>query len=104
MPGSLPTESDFERYRTLAAADTQGKAPTDAEVYKKKVQGDHDDGEDEYDEDEPHEEGDDDGADDFGDQLDFSSVPVRPASSPRSRVAMLTIPPARSTSEPAAPQ
>jgi phosphatidate phosphatase LPIN len=73
MPGSLPNESDFERYRQLAG---RGSATTEAEEYKKKVKsGEEDDQEELYDEEEHAEdyvEG-----DEFGDQLDFSSVPVR---------------------------
>jgi phosphatidate phosphatase LPIN len=72
MPGSLPDESDFERYRQLAG---KGSATSEAEQYKKKVKAGEEDEEDNYD-DEEH--GDDyvEG-DEFGDQLDFSSVPVR---------------------------
>ncbi|GAA5867929.1 hypothetical protein JCM3774_004727 [Rhodotorula dairenensis] len=78
MPGSMPNESDFERYRAIA----NGRAPnatTPAEEYKRKVRGDgHDDDDDDEDYDEEEEgpgEDDDLGVDDFGDQLDFSSVP-----------------------------
>ncbi|GAA5827197.1 hypothetical protein JCM11251_001166 [Rhodosporidiobolus azoricus] len=70
MPGSLPDESDFERYRALARGGENGT--TEAEAYKKKVTG-ADDDEDEYDQEEHPEE--DVEGDDFGDQLDFSSVP-----------------------------
>ncbi|GAA6038625.1 hypothetical protein JCM8097_009453 [Rhodosporidiobolus ruineniae] len=71
MPGSLPDESDFERYRAMARG-----ATSEAEAYKKKVTGvdEHDEDEEEYPEEDeaPEEEGE---GDDFGDQLDFSSVP-----------------------------
>ena len=78
MPGSLPNESDFERYRAQATAGRLNGAASEAEAYKKKVQGVHDEADDDYDEDEAHEEEGEEGPDDFGDQLDFSSVPVRP--------------------------
>ncbi|GAA5981356.1 hypothetical protein JCM10908_004080 [Rhodotorula pacifica] len=79
MPGSMPNESDFDRYRAIAAArgkNGQGDSTTPAEEYKRKVRGDVHGDEEEYDDDEevPADE-DDIGADDFGDQLDFSSVP-----------------------------
>ncbi|GAA5925131.1 hypothetical protein JCM3775_006374 [Rhodotorula graminis] len=75
MPGSLPNESDFERYRAQATAGRLNGAASEAEAYKKKVQGVHDDGDEDYDEDEAHEDEGEEGPDDFGDQLDFSSVP-----------------------------
>ncbi|GAA5997262.1 phosphatidate phosphatase PAH1 [Rhodotorula paludigena] len=79
MPGSLPTESDFERYRAMAStASGRAQGTTEAEEYKKKVRAAghaDDDVDDEYDEDEAHDDEDVGEADDFGDQLDFSSVP-----------------------------
>lgn len=84
MPGSLPNESDFERYRAQAGAaggsTSSSKKASEAEAYKKKVQSTlhDDDDEGEYDDDAAHDDEGDEGADDFGDQLDFSSVPVRP--------------------------
>ncbi|GAA5855085.1 hypothetical protein JCM8547_002374 [Rhodosporidiobolus lusitaniae] len=70
MPGSLPTESDFERYRKMAGREA---ATSEAEEYKKKVKAGEDYEDEDYEEDEQPEE--DVEGDDFGDQLDFSSVP-----------------------------
>ncbi|TKA53096.1 hypothetical protein B0A53_03976 [Rhodotorula sp. CCFEE 5036] len=76
MPGSMPNESDFERYRAIAAGRGQHDQTTPAEEYKRKVRGDGHGEEDEYDEEEEAPADDDElGADEFGDQLDFSSVP-----------------------------
>ncbi|GAA6002640.1 hypothetical protein JCM10207_007606 [Rhodosporidiobolus poonsookiae] len=72
MPGSLPTESDFERYRAMAR---QAGGTSEAEAYKKAVTGEeeHEEDEGDYDDEErPEDEGE---GDDFVDQLDFSSVP-----------------------------
>ncbi|GAA5888764.1 hypothetical protein JCM6882_002843 [Rhodosporidiobolus microsporus] len=68
MPGSLPDESDFERYRQMARGGSSGT--TEAEAYKKKVTGEDED--EEYEEEHPEDDAE---GDDFGDQLDFSSVP-----------------------------
>lgn len=63
MPGSLPNDSDFEsRYRA-----SQKARNTTAEEYRDEVQAR--DGEEEV---APEEEG-----EEFGEELDFSSVPVR---------------------------
>ncbi|GAA5862364.1 hypothetical protein JCM1840_004158 [Sporobolomyces johnsonii] len=79
MPGSLPDESDFDRYRAEAGRNRQD-GTTEAEAYKKKVKGQHigEDGEEDEEEDDyelgEHDDEEVEG-DDFGDQLDFSSVP-----------------------------
>ncbi|KAM0756367.1 LNS2-domain-containing protein [Meredithblackwellia eburnea MCA 4105] len=66
MPGSLPNESDFERYR---AAESK-KRRSEAEAYKEEVlAGDEDEEETEEQEEEDY------GPDDDVDELDFSSVP-----------------------------
>lgn len=65
MPGSLPNDSDFERLRAK-------HLQSEAEAYKVEVTRD---GEEEGNELEDEEE---DEEEDFGDQMDFSSVPVRP--------------------------
>ncbi|GEM06033.1 lipin 1 [Rhodotorula toruloides] len=76
MPGSFD-ESDFDRYRAMAGDRTGAKSTTsEAEAYKKKVQGREDDAEEEEEEDEDVPEDLDAEVDDFGDQLDFSSVPL----------------------------
>ena len=89
MPGSMPNESDFERYRAIAAGRGQDDHTPPAEEYTRKVRGDGHGEEAEYDEEEEAPADDDElGADEFGDQLDFSSVPVRPSisSQPRDRL------------------
>ncbi|BGP52629.1 lipin Ned1 [Rhodotorula sphaerocarpa] len=81
MPGSMPEESDFERYRAIAAARGEvgrSNAATPADEYKRRVRGEYHGDEEDYDEEEEEEvpaDNDDAGPDDFGDQLDFSSVP-----------------------------
>lgn len=67
MPGSLPNDSDFERLRAK-------HLQSEAEAYKAEVtrDGEEDDEEDEGEEEEEE------GEEDFGDQMDFSSVPVSP--------------------------
>lgn len=92
MPGSLPNESDFERYRQLAGKSGVSEAASAAEEYKKKVAkaGGEDEEEELYDEDEHPDDyvvG-----DEFGDQLDFSSVPVRFPLPAVSSDSLLTLP------------
>lgn len=73
MPGSLPNDGDFERLRAAALAKTQG-GKSEAEKYKAQVKAGE---EEDYDEEEDDEEDEDeDEGDEFGDQMDFSSVPV----------------------------
>lgn len=67
MPGSLPNDSDFERLRAK-------HLQSEAEAYKAEVTGE---GEEDDEEDEGEEE-EEEGEEDFGDQMDFSSVPVSP--------------------------
>jgi phosphatidate phosphatase LPIN len=76
MPGSLPNDADFERLRAAAQL-RNGR--TEAEQYKAKVKADEEEEEEEYDEEEEEEEeeGLEEEQDEFGDQMDFSSVPVR---------------------------
>ncbi|BGO99118.1 lipin Ned1 [Rhodotorula toruloides] len=75
MPGSFD-ESDFDRYRAMAGDRSGAKSTTsEAEAYKKKVQGGVQDADEEEEEDEEVPEDMDAEVDDFGDQLDFSSVP-----------------------------
>lgn len=96
MPGSLPNDGDFERLRAAALAKTLGKS--EAEEYKQRVKkqvglsGEGDDDEDEGEEEEDEEEEE---QDEFGDQLDFSSVPVSYESilsDPHTRTNVLTHP------------
>jgi phosphatidate phosphatase LPIN len=75
MPGSLPNASDFEKYR--AAVERSNRRRRDPEAGQtndpESGRGDDDEGEEEApDEDETRE----DDNDDFGEELDFTSVPV----------------------------
>ncbi|GAA5922827.1 phosphatidate phosphatase PAH1 [Sporobolomyces koalae] len=78
MPGSLPEDGDFERY--YHESKVSPHATTEAEEYKQKIKGQRDDDDEEEEEEDDadfhdhdaEEEGE---GDDFGDQLDFSSVP-----------------------------
>lgn len=74
MPGSLPNASDFERLRRAAGKTTE---QTEAEAYKGEVLAGEEEDEDEDGEEGEGEYGVEDEGDDFGDGLDFSSVPVR---------------------------
>ncbi|GAA6018276.1 hypothetical protein JCM11491_005138 [Sporobolomyces phaffii] len=71
MPGSLPDDGDFERYYHDSKVAPDGT--TEAEAYKQKVKEELDDDDQEDEDDGDHEEEGE--GDDFGDQLDFSSVP-----------------------------
>ncbi|KAK4702536.1 phosphatidate phosphatase LPIN, partial [Phenoliferia sp. Uapishka_3] len=75
MPGSLPNSSDFERYRKEAREKGKGKG-TEAEKYKEEVlagEGQEEEGSEEEREEEYSAEDD---GDEFGDGMDFSSVPT----------------------------
>lgn len=68
MPGSLPNASDFEKYRAAVARNNGGQADQEEED----VDLEHgEEGEEEDDDRGGEEEG-----DDFGEELDFTSVPV----------------------------
>lgn len=71
MPGSLPNGSDFERLRAAALRNGRKDGVTEAEAYKSAVRRGDENSSDE----EEEEDSDDDRDDEFGDQLDFSSVP-----------------------------
>lgn len=75
MPGSLPNDSDFERLRAAALRNVY--RPSEAEAYKKAVRDGDEEGDEDDEEEEEEEGGEDYGRDDeFGEELDFSSVPV----------------------------
>lgn len=77
MPGSLPEDGDFERFYNESKV-APGEGTTEAEAYKRKVKEELDDEDDEEGDEFPDRDQDEEAGegDDFGDQLDFSSVPV----------------------------
>jgi hypothetical protein len=76
MPGSLPDDGDFERYYNESKVSPNGNGTTEAEAYKKKVKEELEDEEEEGEEFPDRDQEEEGEGDDFGDQLDFSSVPV----------------------------
>lgn len=70
MPGSLPNGSDFERLRAAALRNGRKDGVTEAEAYKSAVRR-----AEQHSSEEEEDDSDDDRDDEFGDQLDFSSVP-----------------------------
>ncbi|GAA5986692.1 hypothetical protein JCM11641_001364 [Rhodosporidiobolus odoratus] len=74
MPGSLPDENEFDRFRAELRTEARRGETTEAEAYKKRVTGEEHFEEEGSGYEDEHVEEDVEG-DDFGDQLDFSSVP-----------------------------